>query len=201
MTLNNSNIQQLVLLVGLLFCFSCSNEVEKPEQKVESKNQEKKLFPFYKRIELKPGFNFEILSWGIGPDSIGAYQILMSDSVKNNYKSISVERQGIITDAWNMDLDNDGNAEIYIEINKNKKPTDLNVFEYVNGGFNRINFPSLNTTQKKIYKGNDKFFIKNGNLYRTFNVIDETDSAKTTLKTLEYKLGGNSFSSAEIKPE
>ena len=73
-------------------------------------------FPFYKNIEIKPGFHFEVVSWGKGVDTLGGYLLLMSDSVKNNYKSIAVERKGVITDAWNMDLDNDGNPELYINM-------------------------------------------------------------------------------------
>ncbi|RZL61956.1 MAG: hypothetical protein EOO93_11205, partial [Pedobacter sp.] len=141
----------------------------------------------------------EIVSWGKGADSIGGYQILMSDSVKNNYKSAAVDRNGIITDAWNMDLDNDGNPELYIQLVSKKNNSDLNVFEYSGGNFNKIGFPSLTSNQKKGYSGNDKFFIKNGDLFRSFPVKDEADSTKTISKTYQYKLGGNSFSTSEVK--
>ena len=60
----------------------------------------------------------------------------MSDSVKNNYKSETLERNGIITDAWNMDLDNDGNPEIYIQLLSKEHVLDLNVFEFAGGDFN-----------------------------------------------------------------
>jgi len=195
-------VQQLLLIGGLLFCIACHNETEKTEIiKSEPKLENKNPFPFYKNIELKPGLDFEIVSWGKGVDSIGAYQILMSDSVKNNYRSISVERKGIITDAWNMDLDNDGNPELYIQLLSKKNVSDLNVFEYAGGSFNKINFPSLSPSQKKGYTGNDKFFIKNGDLFRSFEVVDPADATKKILKTYQYKLSGNSFSTVEVKPE
>ena len=200
MKLQKYTLQHLLLLTGMLFCFACTEEKPK-EISVETPKAQKNPFPFYKDIEIKPGFNFEIVSWGKGVDSIGGYQILMSDSVRNNYKTAAVDRKGIITDAWNMDLDNDGNPELYIQLLSKKNVLDLNVFEYAGGGFNKIGFPSLSTTQKKGYSGNDKFFIKNGDLFRSFPVKDTTDSTKTVTKTYQYKLSGNSFSTSEVKEE
>lgn len=200
MILRNYNLQHLLLLAGMLFCFACSEEKPK-EVKMEPAKIEKNPFRFYKDIEVKPGLNFEILSWGKGVDSIGGYQILMSDSVKSNYKSTAVDRKGIITDAWNMDLDNDGNPELYIQLLSRKNVSDLNVFEYFGDSFNKISFPSLTSNQKKGYSGNDNFFIKNGDLFRSFPIKDEADSTKTITKTYQYKLSGNSFSTSEIKPE
>jgi hypothetical protein len=200
MKIKKNTLQHLLLITGMLFCFACS-ETEKKEVKVESAKVEKNPFPFYKNIEVKPGLNFEVLSWGKGVDSIGGYQILMSDSVRNNYKSTAVERKGIMTDVWNMDLDNDGNPEIYIQLLSKKNVLDLNVWEYAGGGFNKIGFPSLSTNQKKGYSGNDKFFIKNGDLFRSFPAKDAADTTKTITKTYQYKLSGNSFSTSEVKPE
>lgn len=200
MKIRNYTLQHLLLLAGMLFCFACTEE--KPtEVKIESVKVEKNPFRFYKDIEVKPGLNFEIVSWGKGVDSIGGYQILMSDSIKNNYKSTAVERKGIITDAWNMDLDNDANPELYIQLLSKKNVSDLNVLEYSGGNFNKISFPSLTSNQKKGYVGNDKFFIKNGDLFRSFPTKDGEDSTKIITKTYQYKLSGNSFSTSEVKPE
>lgn len=193
--------QHLLLLAGMLFCLACTETEEVKEVKNETPVVRKNPFPFYTDIEVKPGLNFEVFSWGKGKDSIGGYQILMSDSVKNDYRSTSVERNGILNDAWNMDLDNDGNPEIYIQLLSKKTVLDLNVFEYSGGNFNKINFPSLTSNQKKGYSGNDKFFIKNGELYRSFPAKEVDDSAKTITKTYQYKLRGNSFSTDEVKPE
>ncbi len=194
----------ILLAIFGLFLFSCSNYSSAPntENKVVA-NADQKLpnpFPFYKKIEIKPGFNFEILSWGKGVDSLGGYLLLMSDSLKNNYQSNSVERKGIITDAWNMDLDNDGNPELYIELLSKKNVTDLNVYEFSGGSFSKINFPPLSITLKKAYEGNDKFYTKNGDLFRAVPILNKTDSTKTTteIRTLKYRLSGNSFSSAEV---
>lgn len=200
MNFKKFTLQQLLLFTGLLFCFACSNDEDKTtEVKEDIIKEQKNPFPFYKIIEIKPGFDFEILSWGKGADSIGGYQILMSDSVKHSYKSLAVERKGIITDAWNMDLDNDGNPELYIELLSKKNVRDLNVYEYAGGGFNKINFPSLSSNQKRNYAGNDKYFIMHGDLFRSFAVMDPADNTKKITKTYQYKLSGNSFSTAEVK--
>ncbi len=204
MKLNTYRLQQSALLVGLLFLFACkhtagpaadTSAVSKvPVQKAKGN------FPFYKNITIKPGLNFEIVSWGKGVDSVGAYMLLMSDSVKNNYRSQSVERNGIITDAWNMDLDNDGNPELYIELLSKKNVRDLNVYEYSGNSFNKISFPPLSAKMKKIYGGDDQFLIKNGELFRTFPVVNSTDTTQKngSSKMLLYRLRGNSFSVDEI---
>lgn len=188
-----------LLLTGITFLLACTNDEKAlvaPVTNAEIKAPNP--FPFYKNIEIKPGFNFELVSWGKGIDTLGGYLILMSDSIKNNFKSISVERKGIITDAWNMDLDNDGNPELYVQYVIRKDVNDLNVYEYANGSFDKISFPSLKNI--KGYEGNDKFYVKNGDLFRSIPIVS-IDSGKTTtlIKTLKYNLRGNSFSTSEVK--
>ncbi|MNY30073.1 hypothetical protein D3C86_1641590 [compost metagenome] len=127
----------------------------------------------------------------------------MSDSVRNNYNSFSNERKGIITDVWNMDMDNDGNPEIYIELLSKKNVLDLNVYEYSGGDFRKITFPPLSSNMKKNYAGNDKFLIKNGDLFRTFPVVNPKDTTVKAgeVKMIQYRLNGNSFSVDEVKQE
>lgn len=197
-------LKQSLVLSGLLLLASCSGNSEKIGAVKNDQSETKKpagQFVFYKDIEIRPGINFEVISWGKGVDSIGGYTILMSDSIKNNYKSFSNERKGIITDAWNMDLDNDGNPEIYIELLSKKNVSDLNVYEYAGGSFNKISFPPLSSNMKENYAGNDKFVIKNGDLFRTFPIVNPKDSTLKAgaIKTLQYRLSGNSFSTSEIK--
>lgn len=189
--------------LGSLFFAACSNDKPATVAKVEEvKAKSVNPFSFYKSIEIKPGFHFEVVSWGKGIDTLGGYLLLMSDSVKNNYKSIAIERTGIITDAWNMDLDNDGNPELYIQYVVRKNVNDINVYEFSNNSFGKISFPGLNSNLKKGYHGNDKFFVKNGDLFRSVPVV-LTDSGKTStlVKTIQYRLSGNSFSTKEVKPE
>ncbi len=205
MNFKKYGVQQSLLLVGLLFLFSCTSD--NPQKIIQLNNTKSAAehssgtFPFYKDIAIRPGLNFEVLSWGKGVDSIGGYLVLMSDSTRNNFKSLSDERKGIITDAWNMDLDNDGNPEIYVELKNRKNFFDLNVYEYTGGGFQKISFPGLSSSMKKNYAGNDKFTIKNGDLFRSFPVVNPADSTikPGTIKTVKYTLSGNSFSMSEVK--
>ena len=188
--------------LGILVLVACaSDNTTKVANVQEVKTKSVNPFSFYKSIEIKPGFHFEVLSWGKGVDTLGGYLLLMSDSIKNNYKSIAVERKGIIIDAWNMDLDNDGNPELYIQYVVRKNVNDINVYEFSNNNFDKISFPGLNSNLKKGYQGNDKFFVKNGDLFRSVPVL-LTDSGKTAtlVKTLAYRLNGNSFSTKEVKP-
>ena len=201
MKLNSAFKLACLGLAVITFLFSCTSD-EKPvvTTKTEIAPVSKNPFPFYKSIEIKPGFNFEVVSWGKGVDTVGGYLILMSDSLKNNYRSISVEREGIIADAWNMDLDNDGDPEVYIQYLVRKNVNDINVYEFANNSFNKISFPGLSSEIKKGYKGDDQFYVKNGDLFRTVPIV-MIDSGKTTtlVKTLQYSLRGNSFSASEVK--
>lgn len=196
--------QGLILHMGLLFLFSCGNSEQETAARKEPANRkvEKSATPFdfYKNISVRPGLDFEVLSWGKGVDSIGGYTVLMSDSVKRTYKSLSNEREGILADAWNMDLDNDGNPEVYLELLiDNKVRSDLHVYEYTNGNFQKITFPGLSSKLKKNYAGKDKFSIKDGDLYRTYTLAGKLDNGEQAVgtKTLHYRLNGNSFSVSE----
>lgn len=201
-------LKHSLLFTGVLLMASCGNGKEekvvvaKAETSVTG-NKAGRQFAFYKDINVKPGLNFEVVSWGKGVDSIGGYLILMSDSVKNKYNSFSSERKGIITDAWNMDMDNDGNPEIYIELLSKKNVLDLNVYEYTGGDFRKISFPPLSSNMKKNYVGNDKFLIKDGNLFRSFPVVNPKDTTIKAgdVKMLVYQLSGNSFNVNEVKQE
>lgn len=179
----------------------CTNNNESSVQPLstETKTVQPNPFSFYKDIELKPGYHFEVLSWGKGVDTIGGLQLLMSDSLKNNYKSMAAEREGIITDAWNLDLDNDGDPEIYVQTLVHKNVTDVQVYEFRDNGFSKISFPEI--SEMDGYEGNDKFFVKNGDLFRQVPLVavDSAGKSVTVVKTFEYKLNGNSFSKSEVK--
>ncbi|WP_225872614.1 hypothetical protein [Pedobacter frigoris] len=195
-------VKQSLMLSGLLFLASCAGD-DKTTSEIASSEAKKPAgqFVFYKDIEIRPGINFELISWGKGVDSIGGYNILMSDSIRNNYKSFSNERKGIITDAWNMDMDNDGDPEIYIELLSKKNVKDLNVYEYSGGSFNKISFPPLSSRAKESYAGDDKFSIKNGELFRTYLLVNPKDTSIKAgdMKYLQYSLRGNSFEISELK--
>ncbi len=192
------------LLVGSFLCFfSCTEEKKQQNIKAGPQSEVKPSanpFSFYKDISVRPGLNFEVVSWGKGVDSLGGYLILMTDSAKNNFRSFSYEREGIITDAWNMDLDNDGNPELYVQLRTEQKKHDLNVYEFSGNHLQKITFPGLSSKLKKVYAGDDKFTIKNGDLFRSFPIVSSNDTTqKAGAVRLQYKLSGNSFSVHEIE--
>ena len=191
-----------MVLAPFVLLAACSDNEKAVEVKQADAVQAKKdQFVFYKDLSIRPGINFEVVSWGKGVDTVGGYLILMSDSLRNNYRSLSNERKGVITDAWNLDMDNDGNPEIYIELLSKTNVLDLNVYEYSGGSFDKITFPPLSSSLKKNYAGNDKFFVKDGELFRTFPIVNSQDStAKAgSLKTIRYNFRGNSFSTSVVE--
>lgn len=188
-------------LLLLIMAISCTNN--KTPKKVTSVPQKAiaimEPFRFHKAIEVKPGLTLDVLSWGRGTESNGAYMVLRSDSTHMKYKSTSGELDGKIVDAWNMDMDSDGNPELFIQAQGEGEGSHLNmyVYEYSEGGSaQEINFPSLKGSQKEGYKGKDSVYIKDGILFRTFPIYDEADSSNTPTsekRTLIYKLRSNSF--------
>lgn len=165
-------------------------------------------FRFHKAVEVKPGLTLDVVSWGRGSESTGAYLILRSDSTHLKYKSISGELDGRIVDVWNMDMDSDGNPELYIQATGEGEGSYLNMYVYEfsdNGSSQKLTFPNLGSSSKKGYKGNDSLYIKDDKLIREFPVVNEnaktgSDTAKGK-KVLEYGLRNNSFTVNELKPE
>ena len=196
----------MLCLTGLLF--SCGAEEEK--QVMPVKQEAKKIpepFRFHKAIEVKPGLTLDIVSWGRGSDSIGGYLILRSDSTRLSYRSVSGELKGKVADAWNMDLDTDGNPELYIQSVGQGKDSYLNmyIYEFGDGGSSQqIRFPDLNSSLKEGYFGKDSIYIKEGKLFREFPFFDKGDSSSTVkplIRKLEYTLRNNGFQFKELKED
>ena len=200
-------VTSLVLFASAFFA-SCTTE-EKPQQ-AAAPNIETKLpqpFRYHKAVEVRPGLTYDILSWGRGSEYVGAYMILRSDSTRSEYRSTTGELEGEITDVWNMDMDADGNPEIFIQAKGQDEGAFLNmyVYEFSEGGSSQqLRFPDLTSSTKKTYRGKDSVYIKNGELYREFPVYEEADTAAVKpigKKVLEYSLRGNSFSVKEVKQD
>ncbi|WP_026898023.1 hypothetical protein [Daejeonella oryzae] len=190
------------------FIISACNQEEK-ELPAASKPVEVKLaepFRFHKAVEVKPGLTLDVVSWGRGSESVGAYLILRSDSTHLKYKSISGELDGEIVDVWNMDMDADGDPELYIQAKGEGEGSHLSmyVYEFNNSGSARqITFPNLSGKSKKGYKGGDSVYIKDDVLMREFPVTNDEDKNNPTTekKILKYQLRNNSFSVDEVKQE
>jgi hypothetical protein len=106
-----------------------------------------------------------------------------------------------------MDLDTDGNPELYIQAKGEGKGSYLNMYIYEygeNGSSQQIRFPDLSSSLKEGYQGKDSMYIKEGKLIREFPVYDTKDSTSAnaaSVKKLEYTLRSNSLQFKEIKED
>jgi hypothetical protein len=186
---------------------SCTSEAPKKAASSITKVVLPQPFRYHKSIEVKPGLTFDVLSWGRGAEQTGQYLILRSDSTDVKYSTLSEELEGKIIDVWNMDLDSDGNPEIFIQsegLDKDSYFT-MYVHEFSEGGSSQIlKFPELTSATKKKYRGKDSVYTKDGNLFREFPLYDEKDTAgikPVDKKVLEYTLRGNRFDIHELEKE
>src|SRR5471030_396682 len=177
----------IFLLPAAIAMFSaCSNEPKKPANvSAPAPNTPVIMDPFryHKMIEVSPGQDYDILSWGRGSSKTGAFMILHSDSAGAKYTTTTGDLDGAIVDVYNSDMDLDGNPEILIQV-KGKDTinyTTIYAFEFSNGKAQKLDFPKLTKSQKKGYRGDDNFYIKDGALIREFPIYDGNDAgAKPT---------------------
>lgn len=194
-----------VLMLGLALWSACKEK--KNENAIQPALPKMVLpapFRFHKAVEVKPGLIFDVFSWGRGGvDSVGAYLILRSDSTHLKYRSVGGELDGRIVDVWNMDMDADGNPEIFIQAKTPESYLKMYVYEFSdNGSSQELRFPDLSTSSRKTYRGQDSVYVKDGRLFREFPLFEQTDSiAKPTgqKKILEYKLRNNTLGVEEVK--
>ena len=134
-------------------------------------------FRYHKLIEVSPGQDYDILSWGRGSAMAGSFIILHSDSDAKKYTTTTGDLDGTIVDVYNSDMDLDGNPELLIQA----KGTDstnyatIYAFEFTNGKAQKLDFPKLTKLQKKGYRGSDNFYIKEGKFMREFPIYDGND--------------------------
>jgi hypothetical protein len=98
---------------------ACGSDVKKPTTISSTapiaKPSLMEPFRFHKAIEVAPGQTYDVVSWGRGSKSAGAYAILHSDSANIKYTTTTGDLDGNITDVYNADMDLDGNPEILIQ--------------------------------------------------------------------------------------
>ena len=197
--------KNLSILLASAVTVSCTTEEPKKPQSSITKVVLPQPFRFHKAIEVKPGLTFDVLSWGRGAEHVGQYLILRSDSSDVKYSTISEELEGDIVDAWNMDLDSDGNPEIFIQARGEDKDSyfQLYVHEFSESGSSQeIKFPELTSATKRKYRGKDSVYTKDGNLFREFPLFDEKDTSgvkPVDRKIVEYTIKGNRFDIHEIE--
>ena len=199
-----------LLISGLITIAGCNQDAKKPAAPVAAVAEKKPAltdpFRFHKLIEVSPGQDFDILSWGRGSVTVGSFMILHSDSSGKKYTTTTGDLNGTIVDVYNSDMDLDGNPEILIQA----KATDtanyatIYAFEFNGSKANKLDFPKLTKSQRKGYQGNDNFYIKEGKFMREFPIYngDGKDAKPTGQKrVLEYGLRSNSFTVKQLSKD
>lgn len=199
----------LFMLISCLIIVSgCNHDEKKVAQSpvTATKPAIAAPFRFHKLIEVSPGEDYDVLSWGRGSQSTGAFLILHSDSSGKRYTTTTGDLDGTIVDVYNADMDLDGNPEILIQA----KATDtanyatIYAFEFNNSKANKLDFPKLTRSQRQGYRGNDNFYIREGKFMREFPVYEgSSKDAKPTgaKRVLEYGLRGNSFTVKQLSKD
>src|SRR3569833_1169903 len=72
-------------------------------------------FHFHKMVEVSPGQDYDVLSWGRGSATSGSFLVLHSDSAAKKYTTTTGDLDGTIVDVYNSDMDLDGNPEILLQ--------------------------------------------------------------------------------------
>jgi hypothetical protein len=189
----------LVFLSGA-WLLACNNS-EKPAASVPTPKTPQVMPPFryHKLVEVSPGQDYDVVSWGRGSTKTGAYAILHSDSAAAKFVTTTGDLTGTIVDVFNTDMDLDGNPEIIIQakgIDTNNY-TNIYAFEFTNGHAEKLDFPKLSKQQRRGYRGEDSFYVKDGKLFREFPLFDGDAKLTAQKRQLEYGLRDNSFT---VKP-
>jgi hypothetical protein len=163
-------------------------------------------FRFHKLIEVSPGEDYDVLSWGRGSATTGSFLILHSDSAAKKYTTTTGDLNGTLVDVYNSDMDLDGNPEILIQARGTDSTNYATIyaFEFSSSRAVKLDFPRLTKSQRKGYRGEDNFYIKEGKFMREFPIYDGTGAdAKATgaKRVLEYGLRDNSFTVKQLSKD
>jgi len=198
----------LFLSIGLLTIAGCT---QAPQQAAAPPAPVKRPdyvtpFHFHKLIEVSPGQDYDVLSWGRGTTASGSFLILHSDSVAKKYTTTTGDLNGTLVDVYNSDMDLDGNPEILIQARGTDSANYATIyaFEFSGGKGNKLDFPKLTKNQRKGYRGEDNFYIKEGKLMREFPIYDGNgkDAKPTSAKRVfEYGLRDNSFTVKQLSKD
>ena len=197
----------LTAICFMLFA-GCSDDT-KPKSTLPAAPSKPVLMPpfrFHKLVEVSPGQDYDVLSWGRGAKAAGAFAILHSDSSAVKFTTTTGDLDGDIVDAYNSDMDLDGNPEILIQAKGRDtiKVTRIYGFEFSGTNADKLDFPKLTRSQKAGYRGDDNFYIKEGKLIREFPIYDgNTKAAKPTgaKRQFEYGLRNNEFTIKQLSKD
>jgi|SRR6185312_7031358 len=196
-------------LAAIAMLSACSNEPKKPATVTVPAIKKPVImdpFRYHKLIEVSPGQDYDILSWGRGSTKTGAFMILHSDSAAAKYTTTTGDLDGSIVDVYNSDMDLDGNPEILIQTKGKDTINYTNIYAFEFGGekARKLDFPKLTKAQKKGYRGDDNLYIKDGALIREFPIYDgNSAAAKPTgaKRQLQYGLRNNEFTVKQLSKD
>jgi hypothetical protein len=193
------------LLIGGLLVAACNQQEKKASPPPASSKTPDYVAPFrfHKLIEVAPGQDYDVLSWGRGTATKGSFLILHSDSAAKKFTTTTGDLDGTIVDVYNSDMDLDGNPEILIQARGTDSTNFATIyaFEFSGGKADKLTFPRLNSSQRKGYHGSDNFYIKEGKFMREFPIYDGSgQDAKPTgaKRVLQYGLHDNSFTVKQL---
>ncbi|MBS1527065.1 MAG: hypothetical protein JST19_15530 [Bacteroidetes bacterium] len=198
---------RLLLSISLLIMGACNQQPQKSQPIQPVKRPDfVQPFRFHKMIEVSPGQDYDVLSWGRGSAMTGSFLILHSDSAAKKFTTTTGDLNGTIVDVYNSDMDLDGNPEILIQARGTDSTNYATVyaFEFNNNKADKLDFPKLTRSQRKGYRGGDNFYIKEGKFIREFPIYESNDKdAKPTAakRVLEYGLHGNEFTVKQLSKD
>lgn len=194
--------------IGCIALASCNHQEQKAAVPAAAAKKPDYAAPFrfHKLIEVSPGEDYDVLSWGRGSATTGSFLILHSDSAAKKYTTTTGDLNGTIVDVYNSDMDLDGNPEILIQARGTDSTNYATIyaFEFSNSRAVKLDFPKLTKSQRKGYRGEDNFYIKEGKFMREFPIYDGNDAnAKATgaKRVLEYGLRDNSFTVKQLSKD
>ena len=196
-----------LLVAGSTLLNGCDTDTKKVPQFIAPRAPAiTEPFKYHKLIEVSPGQDYDVVSWGRGTKKAGSFEILHSDSAAQKFTTTTGDLEGAIIDAYNSDMDLDGNPEILIQAKGRDSInyTNIYAFEFTGGKANKLDFPKLTKTQKQGYRGNDNFYIKDGILMREFPIYDgNTKDATVTgaKRVFQYGLRNNSFTIKQLSKD
>ncbi|HVW12738.1 MAG TPA: hypothetical protein VHB54_02885 [Mucilaginibacter sp.] len=196
----------LFLSIGTVILAACTQPQKTVPVQPVKKPDFVAPFRFHKLIEVSPGQDYDVLSWGRGSAMTGAFLILHSDSAAKRFTTTTGDLDGTIVDVYNSDMDLDGNPEILIQARGTDSTNYATIyaFEFNNSKANKLDFPKLTKSQRKGYRGGDNFYIREGKFIREFPIYDSSDKdAKPTAakRVLQYGLRGDEFTVKQLSKD
>ena len=123
-------------------------------------------------------------------DDKRSYQVVVTDEL-HTLARLEVNRDGLVTDAWLTDLDDDGMFEIVVATGQlaGADVSAVDVHEWRDFRFVSSKPAKLTTTESVGYHGNDQYTIAGGRLLRSYPMFSESDGVQVptgTLARFEY---------------